>query len=255
MRYAFLSFTCLALAAGRTHAADAPDAAGFRIESEPQFLRDYGPQVERVAPGVYQIVRGPLAGRTVTLGEAGLAYDLAALRAETPRTRHGRAQRTSRIRQLEAVQARYGTQTAITGGDVAKRNLVWVFHCSYQPLNGKLVNYTGSASLFATAEYYLSDGGGGLNLDYARARAGGTASVSAPVQVPYGSGSISLTVRAENRLTGQVVQRLGLAPPTAVVDTGYVGSGPSFGHDLTARATAIGGGNCFGYASISDALP
>jgi len=246
--------TLCTLPAGTAMAAGPSAPASLRIESETQFVRDYGTVAESVAPGVYQFTQGPFAGKTVAMGEAGLAYDLAALRAETPRTLRQRLQRKSRIRALEGVQARYRTQAVTASADVAKRTLFTVFSCTYWPINGKPITYQGYVDMWATTEYYLSDGGGGLNPYYARASAGGNLSLNPPAQVPYYSGSMSISARVENRQTGQVVQKAWVARPNGGTTTGYIGSGPSFGHDLTAKATTIGSGDCLGYASISDAL-
>jgi hypothetical protein len=76
-----MRFLPIAAIAGIAFAGSALATDSLRIESEAQFVRDYAGLIEQVGPGVYQIMSGDLAGKVVTIGEAGLNYDLNALRA------------------------------------------------------------------------------------------------------------------------------------------------------------------------------
>lgn len=237
------------LIAGNTLAAD-----GFRIESEAQLVRDYGNQLEPLAPGVYQIVSGALAGKTITIGETGLAYDLAALRAQTSRSSPLRAQMKTEIRKLEVIRARFGKLRELQARDLSKKSATGSLPCYYyNPWNGNYIYYSGFANVNATTEFFLSNGGGGLNYYYARASASAIGSVSSAYGVPYGNGFVSVSAIAKNLNTGQTVQRSTIGSGVGV-STGYVYSGPDFSHNLTASASVYGNGDCFGYVSISDAL-
>lgn len=242
------------LLAGNALAADAPKQDGFRIESEAQLVGDYGDQLERMAPGVYQIVKGPLAGKTISLGETGLAYDLAALRARIPESLRERAQIKSRIKRLEGVRARYATLRTLQSRSAAKASTSSSLPCVYyNPRTGTPTFYSAFAYVDATAGYYMSNGGGGLNYYYARASAGASGTVNRPYNVPYGSGVVSVYAIAWNHQTNTVAQQFGYGP-SASAGSGYVYSGPEFSHNLEAAAGVEGEGDCYGYVSISDAL-
>lgn len=239
-------------------AGNALAADGFRIESEAQFVRDYGDQIEQVGPGVYQVVKGNLAGKTISIGEAGLEYDLHIQRAmieKAIKADRDVSKQQSMIQPLESIQQHYSQLHALSTGNIsAMRSSYGSFPCVYRPIGGaNPTYYSGFANVSATAELYLSDGGGGLNLYYARASAAASGSVNPPYQVPA-SLSISVSAYATNRLTGQTVTRQASGTYSAGTSTGYVGSGPSFGHDLYASAIVNGIGNCYGYVSISDTL-
>lgn len=240
------------LLAGNAFAGPATAPNGFRIESEAQFLRDYGDQVEAAAPGVYQVVRGPLAGKTVALGEAGLRYDLAALRARVGDDARTAMKTRALVRRLEATQARLATARAGTGTDNAKLSTSGLLFCRY--FNGtRTITYTAQAWIEATTGYYLDNGGGGLNYYYARAIANATGIVSRPVGVPSRV-SLYADAYAANRISGQTVFRTGAGVSGASAGTGYVYSGPDFAHDLYALAMVSGTGDCNGYISITDSL-
>lgn len=242
------------LLAGNALAADAPKANGFRIESEGQFARDYADSVERIDAGVYLVTKGPLAGKTITMGEAGLAYDLAALRARVPESLRERAQIKSRIKRLEGVRTRYAALHTLQSRSAAKASTSSSLPCVYyNPRNGTPTYYSAFAYVNATAEYYMSNGGGGLNYYYARASATASGTVNRPGNVPYGSGVLSAYAIAWNHQTNVMVQQFGYGP-SASAGTGYVYSGPAFSHDLEAAAGVEGEGDCYGYVSISDAL-
>lgn len=234
--------------AGSAFAAD-----GLRIESEDQFVRDNADRIDRHAPGVYQIVRGPLAGKTLSIGETGLAYDLAVLRAEVPSSTRERAQLKQRIGQLERIQSRFALLATRQDGQ-ARKSTSGSFHCYYDDWRtNRTIFYTGYASVSATTEYYMDNGGGGLNPYYARASATANGWVSRPAGVPT-SVSVSAVAYAKNHHTGQTVSRPVIGVTSAGTSTGYVYSGPDFSHHLDATGTVSGVGDCFGYVSISDTL-
>ncbi|MFZ5636335.1 MAG: hypothetical protein ACOY82_07065 [Pseudomonadota bacterium] len=242
------------LIGGQALAADAPDSAGFRIESEDQFVRDYGDRVERVAPGVYQVVEGPLAGKTLAMGEAGLAYELAALRARVPTSLRERALIKARIKRLEGVRTRYSKLHALQARDATKASTSSSLPCQYyNPRTNTTIFYNAVAYVQATAEYYMSNGGGGLNYYYARASASASGTVVKPGNVPFASGVVSVYALARNNHNGTLVQQFNYGPSVSA-GTGYVYSGPDFSHDLDATAAVEGDGDCYGFVSISDAL-
>ncbi len=235
-------------------AGHASAAETLRVESEDQFNRDYGHLVERHAAGVYQFVEGPLAGKTVTMGKAGLTHDLAALRALTPANARERAFLKQRILRLERSLARHAKFEARVGGDSARKTGSATFPCAYvSPTTNRTIRYSAAATVVATTEYYLSNGGGGLNTYYARASATAAGSVARPSGVPLGSGVVSTFALAWNHITGLLVQRSGYGASSSV-GTGYVYSGPEFSHNLDASATVEGEGDCVGYLSIDDHL-
>ncbi len=246
------------MVAGSAVAADSPKADGFRIESEAQFVRDYGDQIEQVGPGVFQVVKGPLAGKNISIGEAGVNYDLAAIRAMKPRTHTERKQVKSQINRLEAVAARYGEMRALasanTGtGFTAKLTESGTFPCMYFPPGGYPVFYSGGALVTATTELYLDRGDGQFNPYYARARATASGLVYPPYNVPS---SISMLAYAfaHERQIGQPVLDEHLGITSAYAEAGYVYSGPAFFHDMIATATVAGRGNCYGYVSVTDSM-
>ncbi len=242
--------------AGNAVAADGAKKDGFRIESEAQFVRDYGDQIEQVGPGVYQIVKGKLAGKTVSIGEAGLQYDLSERRARVATTaRSGKAKvgNDAILRRLEGVQARYDELRTASTGDVGTRLASsGSFTCRYWNFPN-LVWYSGYASIDATTELYLDRGNGTLNWYYARAAASAYGWVNPPFNVPA---SVSMWADAyvENLYTGQLVSYAAPGVWSTGVSTGYIYSGPVFSHNLRAFAAVSGVGNCLGYVSISDSM-
>lgn len=242
------------LLAGQALAADAPNPGSLRIESEDQFVRDYGDIAEQAGPGVYQITKGPFAGKTVSLGEAGLAYDLATLRAQVPTSLRQRAQIKSRIKQLEGVRARYARLQDLQARAPSRKSATTLLPCLYHnPWNQTYTWYDAYAQVNATTEFYMDNGGGGLNYYYARASATATGTVIRSYGVPVGTGTVTVYATASNVNAGQTVQRAS-GGISAGVSTGYVYSGPDFSHNLTASASVYGNGDCFGYLSISDAM-
>lgn len=254
MRKTLLTTTLAALCTLPAAAADRPADGSLRIESEAQFARDYGDLVERAGPGVYQIVKGPLAGKTIAMGEAGLAYDLAGLRARTANSLRERMWIKARIKHLEQVGARFATLRTLPARGIAKVSSFGTLPCVYHnPRTNIATFYLGSTYVNATAQYYLDNGGGGLNPYYARAAAAASGVVSPPYGVPYGSGVMSAFALAWNHNSGALVQRFGYGP-NASAATGFVYSGPDFSHNLEASASVEGEGDCYGYVSISDTL-
>lgn len=237
--------------AGQALAADAPNANSFRIESEGQFARDYADSVERIDAGVYLVTKGPLAGKTITMGESGLAYDLAALRARVPASLRERAQIKSRIKRLERTAGRFERQRADVAAKASSSGSISCYHYNWTTRQGTW--YSGTAYVSATAEYYMSNGGGGLNYYYARAAASANGSLSAPPGVPYGSGALSAHALAWNHHTNVISQQFGYGNYPNV-SSGYVYSGPDFSHDLEAFSGVEGEGDCTGYVGIADYL-
>lgn len=237
-------------------AGSAMAADGVRIESEAQFVRDYGDSIEQVGPGVYLFVAGKLAGKTVSIGEAGLAHDINVQRSRRPADGVAKAQSRALIRQMEETRARYEELRTRQARDIGtKQYSAGSFPCYYRPWGGgNTVYYSGHAFVEATAGLYLDNGGGGLNWYYARAQANASGSVFPPYNVPV-SPSFHVGVHAANNDTGQVLQYSTTGYTSAGLGTGYVYSGPAFSHNLFAVATVTGIGNCFGYVSISESFP
>lgn len=241
--------------AGIALAAEQPRADGLRIESEAQFVRDYGQRIEPVGPGVYLFVDGALTGKTISIGEAGLAYDIDVQRQRLigvgrPRAKNAVETRAF-IRQLETVRTRYRQLQAFQAMDTTSRKYATGTFPCYRWVFGTLRQWNATGNLWTGAGLYLDNGGGGLNYYYALAFADASGQALSPSGVPV-SNSIIATVRAENQLTGQVVQRTNTGVYSASASTGNVYSGPEFSHKLYAIATVSGTGNCFGYVSISD---
>lgn len=234
-------------------AGNAAAAEGLRIESEAQFVRDYGDRIEQIGPGVYLIVGGELAGKTVSLGEAGLSYDIDVKRGQLMGSSRGKAQTRATIRQMENVRARFKQLRAYQAIDAGARKAAsGSFPCVYWS-GGRATWYNGFAQVNATTEFYLNNSGGGFNWYYARASASASGYVIKPFNVPT-SFSLSANVIAKNLFTGQVVQTNVPGLSSAGASTGYVYSGPEFSHNLYALASVNGIGNCFGYVSISDTM-
>lgn len=235
-------------------AGSAQAAEKLRISSEEQFAREYADRIELMAPGVYQIVKGPLAGKLVSLGEAGLDHDLTALRARVPTSVRERAVIQARIKRLENTRARYSKLHQLQARDTTRASTSSTLPCYYyNPRTNSTIYYSAFATVEATTEYYMSNGGGGLNPYYARASASAFGSVSRPGNVPYGSGMVSIYALAWNHDTSTLNQYFNYGA-IASGGTGYVYSGPVFSHNLEATAGVEGEGDCFGYVSISDTL-
>jgi hypothetical protein len=238
--------------AGSAFAAD-----GIKIESEAQFVRDYADQIEQVGPGVYQVVSGKLAGKTISIGEAGLQYDISEQRAlvgRAAKTTRARAANKEMLRKLEGVQARYAELRALTANDAATRVAAsGSFPCYYWGGSGFPVWYSGYAFLDATTELYRDRGNGTLNWYYARASASAYGGVNAPYNVPAGF-SLVADASAQNLQTGETISDYSMGVWSINVATGYVYSGPVFSHNIRASASVSGIGNCWGYVSVSDKI-
>lgn len=244
------------LLAGQSLAAPPVANDSLRIESEHQFVRDYGDRLEKLAPGVYQVTRGALAGQTISIGESGLAFDLALLRAQVPGALAERRQLQKRIRLLEQTGQRYlqARATAARTGVAAKATRTGTFPCQYLPPGASFpVFYNGSASVNADVSLYLPRSDGFYNPYYARAIARANGQVLRPAGVPA---TISMLAygSAHERQLGQLVTRESFGIDTAGVNTGYVYSGPTFYHNMLATASVHGRGDCYGYVSVSDSM-
>jgi hypothetical protein len=251
---------------GTAFAGNTPANDSFRIHSEAQFLNDYGDQVESIGPGVYQVVKGKLAGKVIAIGEAGLAYDLAEHRSRAdrpqigtgkgPLLRGGKAGGNDTVRRLEAVQARYAERARTLGTEAGtKASSYGGFSCRAWAPNG-FIWYGGWASVSATTGLYMDRGDGSLNWYYSRARAFADGYVT---NVPFGAGVfpnpyIDAYAKVENVLTGQIVQRTYYGRYSATANTDYIYNGPSFSHNMRAFAYVQGLADCIGYVSISDAF-
>ena len=240
--------------AGLVLAGNAMAADGLRIESEAQFMRDYGDRIEQVGPGVYLIVAGELAGKTVSMGEAGLDYDIGVQRAQLAGSSRSKAQTRALIRQMERIRARFKELHKHEAADAGvKKAVSGSFPCYYYGSDGRTIRYSGTAQVNATTEFYLDNGGGGLNFYYARASATASGYVFRPGGVPV-SVTLVANVLARNLYTGQLVQKNYPGTSSASATTGYVYSGPAFSHNISANASINGAGDCYGYVSVSDAM-
>jgi hypothetical protein len=229
----------------------------LHVESEAQFLRDYGHQIEQVAPGIYQMIGGPLTGKTVTIGEAGLDYDLntqRSLLAAMPKSSPGKAEKESLIAGLEEQKTRFSRLREIASRDQEKARISTVISCIYRPVNGSPIWYSATARLIATTEFYLDSGNGTPNRHFARAGASAFADVFTPHNVPV-STSLWADASAYNGYTGQSLGSSQTGALSVGAFTGaFIYSGPAFAHKLDAHASVRGVGNCFGYVGISDRI-
>lgn len=244
-----------ALLGSQVQASDTTLRERLRVESEAQFVSDYGDRIERMGPGVYLVTRGPMAGNTVTIGRAGLSHDLAALRARMPVSLRERRELQAQIKQLESIQIRYAQLDRLerTRSDsTVKSSSSAAFPCGFYDFwENRYIHYYASGYVQATTEYYMSNGGGGLNPYYARASASAYGYVTPPFGVHGSNGNTAVNAFVKNNQTGETVQR-GLSGGSSGAETGYIYSGPAFSHDLKATATVVGYGDCAGYLSVSD---
>lgn len=249
---AFATALVATLAVGQAMAADTPDSERFRIESEAQFVRDYGDRVEKVASGVYQVTRGALAGRTISIGEAGLDFDLALLNERMPTSQAERRALQKRIRLMEQTRQRYARARGARAAVATKAPKTGAFPCEYWPLGANVpVSYSGSATVEAETALYMLRPDGHYNPYYARASARASGVVYRPPGVPVATAVLAYASAHERQL-GQLITRDAFGTDTASVSTGYVYSGPAFFHNLFATASVYGRGDCYGYVSISD---
>jgi hypothetical protein len=229
------------------------------IESEAQFVRDYGDQIQQIGPGVYQIISGEMTGKSVAIGEAGLNYDLSTQRSlatNMSRSSSAKANSDALIQKLEEQKARYAQlRMLMADNENAKAGASGgAISCTYRPFNGNPIWYNGYVNVFATTEFYLDRGNGTLNWYFARAGASASGYVFQPYNVPT-SFSLFADAYAQNTYTGQSIgNSIGGFTSVNAGTGGYVYSGPSFSHNMDAYASVRGTGNCFGYVAISDSM-
>lgn len=242
---------------------------GFKIENEAQFENDYSGQVEKIGPGVYLVVNGPSAGNTISIGRSGLEYDLRIQRervadgilAGTPDVIAAQA-----VVKLEEALSRYAEFDQLMSNATRQSTPVArIFTCisrtfsstsedTEHPAAWTTTFYHATAYLSADVEFYIDNGGGGWNHYYARSKAGAFGDVRPPYNVPFNRGGLSMTVHAKNKRTGVTAFESGTTTFPIPLSTGYV-TNFNWTHSLFAEATAIGYGDCFGYASVSDSEP
>ena len=233
------------------------DGERIRYENEAQFQRDYGPRAERLAPGVYLINDGAFAGKTVSMGIAGLQYDLAVLQARARESGLKAAERGDLQTRIAALQtlAREHEARQVRAGFSAKAGSASGIPClGYDYRNNRTEFYYGYAEVNVNGGLYLDRGDGSFNWYYARMYAVATIGV-APRPGVLANVSAYASASVTNAQTGQTVN----ATPQYVyggagAGTGWVYSGPSFGHNLSGTATASAGGDCWGYLSVSDSF-
>ena len=257
------------LVAGLAVSGNASADDGFKIETEAQFENDYSGQVEKISPGVYLVVNGPSSGKTVSIGRSGLEYDLSIQRTRVAdgilagAPDHIAAQT---IVKLEEALSRYAEFDQLLGN--ATRQSTPAFHsftCISRIFGSTSEDtdhsavwtttfYHATAYLDAHVEFYIDNGGGGWNHYYARSSASAYGNVWRPFNVPFNRGGLSMTAYAKNRRTGVTAFESGTTAVPVPLSTGYV-TNFNWTHTLFAEATAIGYGDCFGYASVSDSEP
>lgn len=241
----------------------------FQIESEAQFEQQYSGQAEKIAPGVYLIVDGPSTGKTASIGRSGLEYDLSIQRARvadailagTPDPYAAQS-----VLQLEEALSRYAELDQLMGNGTKQSPPVYhIFNCishiytstsenTEDPAAWTTVFYYATATLGADVEFYVDNGGGGWNHYYARAIAAGNGIVRRPVNLPSYLGGLRMTAYAKNKRTGVTAYESLGTSIGSWVSTGYV-TDFNWTHSLIAETTAMGYGDCFGYASVSDTEP
>jgi hypothetical protein len=231
--------------------------ARIRVESEDQFLRDYGAQAERLAPGVYLMNDGPFAGKTVSMGLSGLNHDLAMLQR---RMNEGglqpaeRRQLRKRIGELQTL-ARDQQSHQARGGILPKAQGATSISCwSYDFQQRRYVPYWGYAEAIVTGGLYKDRGDGTFNWYYSRMYAVAVINAHPPFGV-FGNSWFNASASVTNNalVTPQTVT----ATPQysgngAGAGTGWVYNGPSFVHNFSGTATASASGDCWGYLSVSD---
>jgi hypothetical protein len=247
-----MKMTRIALAAALAFAGNAVAGEGLIVQSEAQFARDNSADIQTVAPGVYRFNAGEFVGKTVSIGDAGLAYDLQLHRNRIANAK-GKAAGASDtiVRALEQV-SREQNERKPAGEVQTRASNSGSLTCNvYNYATNQYISFSGYAFVNADAELYLSNGGGGFNYYYARAYSDATGEVFKPSNAPN-----SLYLRAgavaENRLTGQVISRVRSGYTSVDVEAGPVYSGPEFSHDLYAFSYVSGRAGCSGYVSVSD---
>ncbi|MBX3714138.1 MAG: hypothetical protein KF800_19415 [Lysobacter sp.] len=253
----FLFTTLAALACtGTALAADKPAPGTLRIESEAQFQRDHGRHATRMAPGVYLMTQGELSGKKVAIGAPGLAHDLALLRKQlmTPglsnTDRKALQAHVADLEKLARQQATRGSRT-MPG---ARASQTSSFGCwSYDNFSQTYIYYPGFVDLSVGGGLYKDRGDGNLNWYYARLQSTAIVNVYPPSSAFWHRFSVSAAASATNVLTGQTVNAVPFINfYSAGAGTGYIYSGPSFGHHLKGRAVGFASGDCFTYVSLED---
>lgn len=237
-------------------------APELKIESENQFAGEYADQIEQLAPGVYQFHTGPFQGKVVTIGEAGLRFDLDLHRERVAaRSEQGRSAGISDqlVTELEVLLDAYTTdaldEKMKQDAPSVRAASSGVIGCSYwHPSWPWPVDFAGAAYVQATTELFVDRGDGSFNPYYARAHAAAAGYLNKPSFVPS-LPYLNASVRAENRQTGAVVQYNQIGINYVELATGAVHSGPVFSHDLYAYARVNGEPRfCRGYVAISDSF-
>jgi hypothetical protein len=247
-----MKFTTIVFTAVFAITSNAAAKDGLVVQSEEQFARDFASQAESVAPGVYRLNAGELAGKTVSIGYVGLAYDLELHRARLKKT-NGNTSGASHeiVRTLERVQAEQVASGKI-GEMQIRTTKTDVLSCRARDAStDTMVTFSGRAFVNASAELYMPRGGGGLNYYYARAFSDAVGTVFKPANV-IDSIFMFAGAIAENRLTGTVLSMQDSGTTDVSVAAGPVYSGPTAGHNLLAFAFVSGRGVCSGYVSVSD---
>ncbi len=233
------------------------DGERIRYENDAQFQRDYGTQAEKLAPGVYLMNAGPFAGKTVSMGIGGLQYDLAVLQARARETGLKAAERgdlQKRIAELQTLARDYQARQVRQGFTAKAQQSAGVSCVTYDAQQNRFVHYYGVAQATINGGLYMDRGDGSYNWYYARMYATGIVNVYPPFGV-WGNYWLNASASVTNNLTGQTVTAAPLYGTTSAgAGTGWVYSGPSFGHNLNGTATATANGDCWGYLSLSDSF-
>jgi hypothetical protein len=243
---------CASVFAGNPAASSASGAipGRIKIESESQLVRDYGDRIERIGNGVYQVVSGPLAGKTLSIGSAGLAYDLSSLRARLPDSGPKRTKLLTLIRQLENTARRMDGASRQTNEIGIRASDGVALACTSPSAYGP-VSYTGYGIVEAQGGFYLRNARGGFNAYYAKMTANAEGYLDMPPWADPRGNTMSVSTYAENRLSYQ-------EDYDSFVGSGWIAtssevfSGADFSHDLYGYAFVTGIGDCSGYISVSD---
>lgn len=251
------ALVCAGTAAAAGKPADKPAPGSMRIESEAQFQRDYGRQATRMAPGVYLMTQGDFAGKKITIGAPGLAHDLALLRkrlASPNLASDDRKALQTQVADLEKLARELAARSS-SKMPGARATQTSSFGCwSYDSAWRQYVYYPGTVDLSVVGGLYMDRGDGSLNWYYARLRATAIVNVYPPSSQFWHRFSINAYATATNVVTGQTVHATPVGNIYSVgAATGYIYSGPDFGHHLTGRATGVASGDCFAYVSLEDA--
>lgn len=231
------------------------DGERIRYESEAQFQRDYGAKAERLAPGVYLMNDGPFAGKTVSMGIAGLQYDLAVLQARARETGLKAAERgdlQKRIAELQRLAREHEARQVREGFTTKARQGAGVSCWAYDYTQHRHVFYHGFAEAIAEGGLYKDRGDGTFNWYYARMYAVAVINVYPPFGL-WGNHWLNASASATNVATGETLT--GTPQYTlnsAAAASGTLYHGPNFVHNLSATATATAGGSCWGYLSVTD---